>query len=299
MTDPELSLAPIPYFWPRDRVLAFYDSVRDWPVDTVYLGETVCPKRRALRPADWIAIGERLAEAGKRVVLSTLALLEAGSELGALRQLCRDAPFPVEAGDMAAVNVLARLGGPFVAGATLNLYNPRSLARLRAAGAERWVLPAELGRDDATALAAAEPALALEVLAWGRLPLAWSARCFTARAENRSRDQCGFVCGSDPDGRLLRTRDGRPFLNLNGIHTESALTQSLAADYPSVLATGAAALRITPQAEATAEVVEGFQALREGAAPAGIAARLEGLAPIGTCNGYWHGRDGAARVASS
>lgn len=298
MTTLDLTLAPIPYFWPRERVLDFYHAAAAWPLDTIYLGETVCPKRRRLRPADWIAIGERLAAAGKQVVLSTLTLLEAGSELGALRQLCRGAPFPVEANDMAAVNILAREGREFVAGASLNAYNPHALRRLRQAGARRWVLPPELGRTQAEAVAAAEPALTLEVLAWGRLPLAWSARCFTARLENRSRDQCGFVCGADPDGRLVHTRDGEPFLNVNGIHTESALTQSLAAEYGELLAAGVGALRITPQAEGTAEVVTAFQALRDGAAPAEVAARLTPLAPVGTCNGYWHGRDGAARVAA-
>lgn len=299
MSIPELTLPPIPYFWPREHVFAFYEAVRDWPVETVYLGETVCPKRRELRPADWAAIGERLQGAGKRVVISTLTLLEAGSELGALRQLCRETRFTVEANDMAAVNVLARLGRPFVAGGPLNLYNPRSLARLRAAGAERWVLAAELGRDAAAALAAAEPTMILEVLVWGRLPLAWSARCFTARAENRSRDQCGFVCRRDPDGRLTRTRDGRPFLNINGIHTESALTQSLAAEYPAVVAAGAGALRIVPQAEGTERVVAGFDALRHGADPGATAATLAPLAPVGTCNGYWHGQAGAAALEAA
>jgi collagenase-like PrtC family protease len=297
MTEPELSLAPVPYFWPRDTVFEFYREVRGWPVETVYLGETVCPKRRRLRPDDWLAIGEDLKAAGKRVVISTLVLLEAASELGALRQLCRRSPFPIEANDVAAVNVLSQLGRPFVAGATLNAYNPRTLTRLRAAGAERWVLPVELDRQAAAALAASAPDLTAEVLAWGRLPLAWSARCFTARAENRSRDQCGFVCGNDPDGRLVRSRDGKPFLNINGIHTESALTQCLAADYADLRASGIGALRIVPQATGTAAVVAGFHALRHGAHPQEISSRLEPLAAVATCNGYWHGEEGAARIA--
>ena len=51
----KLSLGPLQYFWPRDRVLAFYRDAGDWPLDVIYLGETVCSKRRELRSRDWVA----------------------------------------------------------------------------------------------------------------------------------------------------------------------------------------------------------------------------------------------------
>jgi len=38
----------------------------------------------------------------------------------------------------------------------------------------------------------------LEVIAFGRLPLAFSARCFTARALDVTKDQCGFRCIPQP-----------------------------------------------------------------------------------------------------
>ena len=41
---PRLSLGPISYYWPKDRVQAFYDEVAESPVDIVYLGETICSK---------------------------------------------------------------------------------------------------------------------------------------------------------------------------------------------------------------------------------------------------------------
>ena len=44
-----ISLGPIPYFWERERVFDFYAHALEAPVDIVYLGETVCSKRRALR----------------------------------------------------------------------------------------------------------------------------------------------------------------------------------------------------------------------------------------------------------
>ncbi|WP_440995512.1 U32 family peptidase [Arhodomonas sp. SL1] len=287
---PRLSLAAVPYFWSREGVFEFYDAIAGSPVDIVYLGETVCPKRRRLAPEDWMAIGRRLAECGKTPVLSTLTLIEAGSELGALRALCRQGSFLVEANDFAAVAALESAGLPFIAGPTLNLYNARALALVHGAGALRWVLPVELGGESVQELSAAIPGLETEVFAWGRLPLAYSARCFTARAEGRSRDDCGFACGADPDGRLVRTREGEAFLTLNGIQTQSALTHSLAADYAAAVASGVDVLRITPQASDTLRVIDGFDRLRRGAAPADIARELDTLAPVAVCNGYWHGR---------
>src|SRR5690606_37542884 len=61
----KLSLGPMQYFWPREHTLAFYRDVAGWPVDIVYLGETICSKRRELRLQDWLAIAHELVAAGK------------------------------------------------------------------------------------------------------------------------------------------------------------------------------------------------------------------------------------------
>ena len=61
----KLSLGPLQYFWPRQRTLDFYGEVAGWPVVVVYLGETVCCKRRELRTVDWLELAERMAAAGK------------------------------------------------------------------------------------------------------------------------------------------------------------------------------------------------------------------------------------------
>jgi O2-independent ubiquinone biosynthesis protein UbiV len=289
----KLSLGPLQYFWPRERVLAFYEAAAGWPVDVVYLGEVVCPKRRELKLEDWLAIGGELAAAGKEVVVSSLTLLEAGSELGALRRLCRNGRFPVEANDMAAVGILARAGLPFVGGPTLNVYNARTLAVLERQGMTRWVLPFELSRETAAGLIRSAPEeCPCEVFAWGRLPLAWSARCYTARAEDRPKDDCRLACIADPDGRLMRTREDEPFLVLNGIQTQSALTQDLAPWLGELRQAGVAVLRLSPQSEDMAEVVERFDALRRDALDATGLDELAALAPVGTCDGYWRGEPG-------
>src|SRR5690606_7568448 len=258
-------LGPVQYYWPPERLLAFYAEVADWPVDRVYLGEVVCAKRRTLALAEWLALGERLAAAGKTVVLSTLTLLEAASELGALRRICSQERFLVEANDMAAVNVLAARRATFVGGPTLNVYNPRTLAVLAAQGLRRWVPPLESPGAALAELLRRQPAgVECEVFAWGRMPLAWSARCYTARAADRPKDRCGLVCIDDPDGRLIHTREDEPFLVLNGIQTQSALTLNLAPFLPGLRAMGVAALRVSPQSTGTAQVVRCFRRLLEG-----------------------------------
>ena len=59
----KLSLGPMQYFWPRERTLAFYREAIEWPLDIVYLGETVCSKRRELRTVEWIGLAEDLPPA--------------------------------------------------------------------------------------------------------------------------------------------------------------------------------------------------------------------------------------------
>jgi len=86
----QLSLGPILYFWPRETIEQFYQQMIDSPVEVIYLGETVCHKRRSFKAAEWIELARQLGASGKQVVLSTLALVEAGSELWEVKRLCRN-----------------------------------------------------------------------------------------------------------------------------------------------------------------------------------------------------------------
>ena len=101
----KISIGPIQYFWAKEKVLDFYHEVSQSRADIVYLGETVCPKRRELRLDDWLQIGDMLVTAGKEVVLSTLTLIEAESELGLLKRITANGKYMVEANDMAAVQL--------------------------------------------------------------------------------------------------------------------------------------------------------------------------------------------------
>ncbi len=293
----KLSLGPIQYFWDRERVFDFYRQVADAPVDIVYIGETVCSKRRALRLPDWLEIAGRLADAGKEAVLSTLTLIEAESEAAYLRTIAENGRYTVEANDMAAISVLEG-AAPFVVGPHINVYNARSLALMARAGAMRWVMPLELDRDTLAALQSARPAgLETEIFVFGRLPLSFSARCFTARAHNLPKDECGFRCADYPDGMPLRTREGMSFLNLNGIQVQSGETCNLVHEIGALRTLGVDVLRLSPQADGMFEIVDAFRGVMDGrldsAAAAGLLAPYH---PAGACDGYWHAAPGMDRV---
>jgi len=289
----KLSIGPIPWFWTRDRVTEFYGAVADSPADIVCLGEVVCSKRRELAADDWLAIGRELRQAGKEVVLSTLTLVEAASEAAQLRRLCASEEFPVEANDYTAIRFLTESGRPFSTGPSVNIYNHRSLALLARQGLRRWVLPVELGLEPLAELQAQRPdGVETEVFAFGRLPLAWSARCYTARSENLPKDDCRFRCLDYPDGRLLRTRENEAFLVLNGTQTLSARSHQALDAFADLRRLGVDVLRISPQSDVTLAVLALFDEARAGGDPGGLAERLNELLPDATCTGYLHGRPG-------
>jgi collagenase-like PrtC family protease len=294
-----LSLGPISYYWPRQRVLEFYHRAARCAVDVVYLGEIVCSKRRELGPGDWLSLAAQLRDAGKEVVLSTLTLLESASEASALKRLCLNGSFTVEANDLSAVQLLSEAGRAFVTGPHINIYNQRSLALLAGLGMRRWVLPVELGLEALRDLQASRPAgVETEVFAFGRLPLAWSARCYTARSLNLPKDQCDFRCLDYPDGRLLQTREGQAFLVLNGIQTQSALSHQVLGQVAELRALGVDMLRISPQSEHTFRVVELFEEAVRGGDVSALFEELRRLLPLAACNGYMAGAPGMEHVTA-
>ena len=151
---------------------------------------------------------------------------------------------------MGAVRLLRRSEAALRRRPDLNIFNAETLRLLAELGATRWVMPPEASARAARRPAAGHgrPGMETEVFAYGRLPLAFSARCFTARRFNLQKDDCEFRCLDFPDGLPLKTREGEAFLALNGIQTQSAKVYNLLRELPALVAAGVDMVRISPQA---------------------------------------------------
>ena len=165
------------------------------------------------------------------------------------------------------------------------------------------VISAEGGQPRAIADPPASPVrtpqgepIATEAWAFGRLPLAFSARCFTARHHRLGKDDCGYPCLSDPDGLLLASTEGQPFLVLNGTQTQSASVQNLIGEAAALRSAGVTRLRLSPCAQGFGQVLSDFDAVMNGGRPAaGCADAWPELGVPGPfSNGYAHRLPGMA-----
>lgn len=283
----KLSLGPLLYYWPKQTVEDYYQQAINSDADIIYLGETVCSKRRELKTQDWISLACDLANnSDKEIVLSTMALLEAPSEIKVLRQLCENGLFKVEANDLGGVQILTENKVPFVCGPAINCYNASVLKLFVNKGMQRWVMPVELSRDwlsktveDCQTMAIRDQ-FEIEVFSHGFIPLAYSARCFTARSENKAKDDCELCCIKYPQGRVTTTQEDQVVFILNGIQTQSGYCYNLINDIESMQGL-VDIIRISPSATESFTVLEQYRNKLNG--------NKETVQLTGKeCNGFWH-----------
>ncbi|ODT77974.1 MAG: U32 family peptidase [Pelagibacterium sp. SCN 64-44] len=293
----KITLGPVPYLWSGEKWRDFYYRIAEsGHVDAVTLGEVVCSKRDHFTRPFLGTVIERLQKSGKTIAIGSLALVTQEREAMATRQLA-SGPALVEANDLSALRLLA--GKPHHVGPFVNVYNGATARLLTRNGAVRICLAPELPATSIAAIIAGAPETEFEIIAFGRLPLAISARCAHARAKGRSKDNCQFVCGEEPDGLDVDTLDGQAFLTINGVQTMSRHCQVLLRELPALQAMGVTHLRLSPQDCDMAAVAAIFAQVRDGAIDAeeGVGRLREVYDAAPYANGFLHGDAGMTWVA--
>jgi collagenase-like PrtC family protease len=296
--DLKITMGPVPFLWSVERWRDFYFGIADCEhIEAVSLGEVVCPKRDHFTRAYLPEVLDRLIASGKSVALASLALVTLEREIQLTRRLASDDHI-VEANDLSALRQLA--GKPHLVGPFVNVYNGATARMLARHGATRICLGPELPLEVVGAIVAGAPQLEYEVIAFGRLPLAISARCAHARAKGFTKDNCQFVCGEEPDGLDVDTLDGQAFLTVNGVQTMSRHCQVLLADVDLLARAGVTHLRLSPQDCDMVAVAALYAAVRDGNLPSGEAvAQLARIYPqVPFANGFAHGKAGLEWVAA-
>ncbi|MCB1367013.1 MAG: U32 family peptidase [Rhodobacteraceae bacterium] len=242
----KLSVGPNQFFWKADHWAGFYDDMAAAPVDRVVLGELVCSKRLPFYQDRIPGAIETLAAAGKKVGVTSLALITLKRERKLSAELI-EAGVEVEVNDLSMLAYLPK-GTPFSVGPLVNVYNEGTLAFLAGRGATSICLPPELPLEPVRVLAKAGRDLGVEIEVWGhgRVPLAISGRCYHARLHRRTKDNCQFACEDDPDGLEVSTMEQQHFLAMNGVQTLSDSFACVDHQIEMLRDAGVTSLRLSP-----------------------------------------------------
>lgn len=288
------ALGPLLYYWPKTETEHFYQHAISSDADIIYLGETVCSKRREMKVNDWLDLAKQIAKHGKQIVLSTLTLIESPSELIELQRYVDNGEFLFEANDLASVNLASEHQIPFVVGPAVNCYNAYTLRLLLKQGMIRWCMPVELSCDWLNDVLTQCEVLAIrhqfevEVFSYGYLPLAYSARCFTARSNNLPKDNCRTCCIDYHNGRKVFSQEKQQMFILNGIQTQSGYCYNLGNNLIE-MQNLVDVVRLSPLGEETFDMIKQFRANEQGD-------HLLSLENNKDCNGYWKNIAGLALV---
>lgn len=295
----ELTLGPLLFEWKREEIIRFYEEVAGMSLDRVYVGEVVCTKKLGLNFDDLGRIISTLEKAGKKVTLSSLAVVSNEEELEFTRRLL-SFPNPAEANDISVFNMADPSKREVFAGPHITTYNVPTIEFLKSIGVERVTFPVELSKGS-IAVNIRDTGVFGEVFAHGKVPLAFSWRCYTSRAFGLTKTGCRHHCAKYPDGMELKTVDGAPLFTVNGTSVLSAPTYTLVEFVEELREIGVKALRISPQHKDTGKIVGVFRKRIDGAAGPD-----EGLSELkaldgNLCNGWYlggAGKDYLARIGA-
>jgi len=291
----KLNIGPNLFNWSPEIWRDFYFKIADEaPIDNVFLGEVICSKRAPLFYPVLEQVVERLEKANKKVIFSTLAEVTSNIDRRLMNKQTADKNIIVEANDISALQHLKDT--PHSIGSYINVYNEDSLEFFAKNGATSIALNPEMPKSAIKQLSKCAKALdvELEVQIFGRIGLALSARCYHARAYDRTKDSCKFICDVDPDGMDLTTMEGQRFLSINGIQTMSYTYLNLVNEIDELLEFGINNLRISPHSKGTLKAAKTFRLLIDGkidASEASTRLKEEKIdAPFS--NGFYHGEAG-------
>ncbi|MCF6344359.1 MAG: U32 family peptidase [Devosiaceae bacterium] len=292
MNKAKLNIGPNLFNWQPEKWRDFYFEVADVaPIDKVFLGEVICSKRAPLFYGEFDKVVERLEKAGKQIVFSTLAEVTSNVDRRLMEKQANDKNFFIEANDIAALFFLKNK--KHAIGSYVNCYNEDALEFFAKNGATNICLNPEMPKSGIEALnkIAKQLDVELEVQIFGRIGLALSARCYHARAHDRVKDTCKFICDIDEDGMDLTTLEGQRFLTINGIQTMSYTYLNLVNEISELQEIGINNFRLSPHSSGTIKASKVFRSLLDGEIDKEGASAMLDEQDLGApySNGFYHG----------
>ncbi len=290
----KLTIGPNLYNWEPKKWRDFYFKIADEaPVDEVILGEVICSKRAPLFNDYFDDVVERLEKSHKKIIYSTLAEITSNIDRRLLTKQVAKKDVFIEANDVAA---LLNINKPHAIGSYMNVYNEEALEFFAKNGATNITLSPEIPKSGIIELnkSAKNLDVDLEIIIYGRIGLALSARCYHARAHELTKDSCKFICDEDPDGMDLTTLEGQDFLTINGIQTMSYTCLNLINEIKTLQEIGINKFRISPQSKGTIHASKVFRNLLDDKIDEKEAMELleEGKINAPFANGFFHGLAG-------
>jgi collagenase-like PrtC family protease/putative sterol carrier protein len=284
----KISVGPAPSHWGRERIESFYRELARCPVDYVYLGETACPIRSCFSPDFVDKLCDELTQAGKKVYVSSLALVRNEEQYRAFRNLTQQVQH-IE------INSPAFLGFArcyhAVTGMFLNVYNSATANILAKHKVERIMLPCELNFQSIASIAKRCTA-ATELIVHGYIPIGISSTCQTTRSLGRNGDGCEKVCQHYPEGMVLNAGD-RAMFRIDGPQTLSVPSYCLVEYLQQLTEAGVDTIRILPQWNHTDRIVQIYKDVLEHRRHCADAVEeLKAISTSGLCNGWFFGKAG-------